>query len=613
MRRRRSAKIVATLGPSSSTPRTDPRLVRRRRRRVPAQFQPRHACRITWPASQRSGEIEQATGRPIGILADLQGPKLRLGTFAEGPIQLAAGDRFRLDLDRRPGDETRAPLPHPEIFEALEPGTELLLDDGKVRLQAETCGAEYAETIVPGRRNPVRPQGRQCAECGAADCRRSPKRTGPTSPLPSTMAPIGSRCPLSSGRMTWPKAASSSPAAPGSWSSSKSRRRSSALPEIIEQADALMVARGDLGVEMPPEDVPIVQKQVVHACRLAGKPVVVATQMLESMILAPTPTRAEASDVATAVYDGADAVMLSAETAAGRYPVEAVVMMDRIACRVQQDPLYRTMLEGTRVEHEHTAPDAISAAACQVAGRARRRRDRVLHDFGGDRAARRARAPGGADPGADRETRRRHAGSRFCGARIACSRATSRTSPTWCKKPRASPIARGSPNPASASSSPPGSRSARPAPPTCCASPGSTADPPFTGRDFSCGLGRAAAAPSPPRSSSTPERLPIAERARAALAALWHGRAPNSRIGLRGSPPVRLSYACSFFILNAAAAAEVPGGARRAGAASRNLSRIDLDAARYRIGDMLLGNDTQARRPAGAGGNGGRRCARRSP
>jgi pyruvate kinase len=139
------------------------------------------------------------------------------------------------------------------------------------------------------------------------------------------------------------------------------------LDEIIELADAVMVARGDLGVEMPPEDVPIVQKQVVHACRLAGKPVVVATQMLESMIQAPTPTRAEASDVATAVYDGADAVMLSAETAAGRYPVEAAAMMNRIACRVQEDPLYRSLLQGTRTELEHTAPDAISAAACQVA------------------------------------------------------------------------------------------------------------------------------------------------------------------------------------------------------------------------------------------------------
>ncbi len=139
------------------------------------------------------------------------------------------------------------------------------------------------------------------------------------------------------------------------------------LSEIIELTDAVMVARGDLGVEMPPEEVPRVQKQVVHACRLAGKPVIVATQMLESMITSPTPTRAEASDVATAVYEGADAVMLSAETAAGCYPTEAVAMMDRIACRVQEDPLYFSILGSTNIEHEHTAPDAISAAACQVA------------------------------------------------------------------------------------------------------------------------------------------------------------------------------------------------------------------------------------------------------
>jgi pyruvate kinase len=139
------------------------------------------------------------------------------------------------------------------------------------------------------------------------------------------------------------------------------------LDEIIDIADALMVARGDLGVEMPPEDVPTVQKQIIHACRLAGKPVIVATQMLESMITAPTPTRAEASDVATAVYEGADAVMLSAETAVGEYPIEAVTMMDRIARRVQEDPLYFASLQTQVVEHEHTNPDAISAAACQVA------------------------------------------------------------------------------------------------------------------------------------------------------------------------------------------------------------------------------------------------------
>jgi pyruvate kinase len=365
MRRRRSAKIVATLGPSSSTP-----------ERIAALFdagvdvfrlnfshgthQDHHA---RFEAIRR---IEHDTGRPIGILADLQGPKLRLGTFAEGPIELVAGDRFRLDLDRCPGDRTRAPLPHPEIFEVLKTGTELLVDDGKVRLETETCGPGFADTV--------------CRIGGALSDRKGVNV--PNAVLPLSAVTEKDRADLAFALdhgADWiafsfvqrpDDVAEGRKLVAGRAGVMVKLEKPSAidrLPEIIEQADALMVARGDLGVEMPPEDVPRVQKQVVHACRLAGKPVVVATQMLESMIGSPTPTRAEASDVATAVYDGADAVMLSAETAAGRYPIESVAMMDRIACRVQDDPLYHTMLASTRIEHEHTAPDAISAAACQVA------------------------------------------------------------------------------------------------------------------------------------------------------------------------------------------------------------------------------------------------------
>jgi len=365
MRRRRSAKIVATLGPSSS----DPDQIR-------ALFQAgvdvfrlnfSHGThddhRARFAAIRR---LESATGRPIGILADLQGPKLRLGTFAEGPIELAAGAPFHLDLDRQAGDEHRAPLPHPEIFEALQPGTELLLDDGKVRLEVETCGSSFADT--------------RCLVGGTLSDRKGVNV--PNAVLPLSAITEKDRADLSFALeqgADWiafsfvqrpDDVAEGRKLIGGRAGVMVKLEKPSAIQhlyEIIELADGLMVARGDLGVEMPPEDVPSVQKQVVHACRVAGKPVVVATQMLESMVTAPTPTRAEASDVATAVYEGADAVMLSAETAAGRYPIESVAMMNRIACRVQEDPLYYSMLEGTRIEHEHTASDAISAAARQVA------------------------------------------------------------------------------------------------------------------------------------------------------------------------------------------------------------------------------------------------------
>src|SRR5215475_2103446 len=365
MRRRRSAKIVATLGPSSSAP-----------DRIHALFEAgvdvfrlnfSHGThddhRARFEAIRR---IENTTGRPIGILADLQGPKLRLGTFAEGPIELATGAPFHLDLDRQAGDERRAPLPHPEIFEALQPGTELLLDDGKVRLEVETCGSSFAET--------------RCLVGGTLSDRKGVNV--PNAVLPLSAITEKDRADLSFALdqgADWiafsfvqrpDDVAEGRKLVAGRAGVMVKLEKPSAiqrLPEIIELADGLMVARGDIGVEMPPEDVPSVQKQVVHASRAAGKPVIVATQMLESMIASPTPTRAEASDVATAVYEGVDAVMLSAETATGNYPIEAVAIMDRIARRVQDDPLYFPSLQTKFLEHEHTNSDAISAAACQVA------------------------------------------------------------------------------------------------------------------------------------------------------------------------------------------------------------------------------------------------------
>src|SRR5437588_3237494 len=364
-RRLRSAKIVATLGPSSSAP-----------DRIRALFEAgvdvfrlnfshgTHQDNRALFAAVRS--IESAPGRPIGILADLQGPKLRLGTFAEGRTELDAGDSFRVDLDQQRGDRSRAPLPHPEIFDAIRPGTELLVDDGKVRLRVETCGADFADTL--------------CLVGGTLSDRKGVNV--PNAVLPLSAVTDKDRADLAFALeqgADWiafsfvqrpDDVAEGRKLVAGRAGVMVKLEKPSAiqrLPEIIELADGLMVARGDLGVEMPPEDVPSVQKQIIHACRLAGKPVIVATQMLESMITAPTPTRAEASDVATAVYEGADAVMLSAETAVGQYPIEATAMMDRIARRVQEDPLYFSTLEAGRLAPEHTDRDAISAAACQVA------------------------------------------------------------------------------------------------------------------------------------------------------------------------------------------------------------------------------------------------------
>ena len=365
MRRHRSAKIVATLGPSSA----DEAIVRALFETGVDVFRLNfshgtHAEHRARHALVRAVEAE--AGRPIGILADLQGPKLRIGTFRNGDVTLAQGQRFTLTLGDVQGDETGAPVPHPEVFSALAPGAEILLDDGKVRLRVAACGPDHAETVVttpgvlshrkglnlPGVALPVTavtPKDREdlafALELGvdwvALSFVQGPEDIRTARRLvPEDMAIVA--------KLEKPAALD-------------------CLEEIIALSDAIMVARGDLGVELAPEDVPAVQKRIVHAARTAGKPVVVATQMLDSMMNAPSPTRAEASDVATAVYDGADALMLSGESAAGRYPCEAVAMMNRIVEHVERDPSFGRFVHWQRQDPEATTADAITAAARQAA------------------------------------------------------------------------------------------------------------------------------------------------------------------------------------------------------------------------------------------------------
>ena len=365
VRRYRLTKIVATLGPASSTPEMIRSLFEAGvdvfRLNFSHGTHEDHAKRL---AVLRALETE--LDHPIAVMADLQGPKLRIGTFAEGPIALRAGQSFRLDLSRDPGDTTRVGMPHPEIFAALTPETDLLLDDGRVRLRVVDCSPEHANTVVvsgtklsdrkgvnvPGVVLPLSPLTKkdredlvfaldQGVDWVALSFVQRPEDVAEARKL------IAGRAALLS-KMEKPQAVAH-------------------LDQIIELSDGVMVARGDLGVELPAEDVPTIQKRIVRESRRAGKPVIVATQMLESMVTAPAPTRAEASDVATAVYDGADAVMLSAETASGDYPIEAVSIMDRIARRVEHDPLYRTIMDAQHPDPQQTAADAITAAARQVA------------------------------------------------------------------------------------------------------------------------------------------------------------------------------------------------------------------------------------------------------
>jgi len=363
--RSRKVKILATLGPASS----DAKMIRQ------LMLDGADAFRINMSHGDQKQKaklveairaLEKEFGRPTTILFDLQGPKLRVGHFKGGRATLEKGQRFQFDREEKAGDSSRVQLPHPEIFESVRPGTNILIDDGKIRLNvleagegqivcevkvggpvSDNKGVNVPDVLVPipalteKDRDDLQFALEQHADWIALSFVQRPEDVAEARTL------IGDRAAL--------LAKIEKPAAVDR------------LNDIVALADAVMVARGDLGVELPPEQVPPLQNKIVATARQYGKPVVVATQMLESMITSPTPTRAEVSDVAKAIYDGADAVMLSAESAAGQYPCEAVQMMDRIAISVERDPSYQERVHFTQTRLEATTADALAGSARQIA------------------------------------------------------------------------------------------------------------------------------------------------------------------------------------------------------------------------------------------------------
>jgi len=365
MIRARRARIVATLGPASRSPEMVRKLAEAGADVFRLNFS--HGA----PEDHRAAleavrAAEAAIDRPLAVLADLQGPKLRLGQFEGGKAEIVAGQPFRLELNGAKGTARGAPMSHPEIFAALSPGVTILIDDGKLRLHVDKCGPDFADTTV--------------VQGGTVSDRKGVNLPGVILPLsaltdkdradlvyaldlgvdwvalsfvqkPDDMAElrmlVGGRAACLA-KIEKPQALDR-------------------LDEILELCDGVMVARGDLGVELPPEDVPVAQKQIIRAAKLRGAPVIVATQMLDSMVHSPTPTRAEASDVANTVYEGADAMMLSAESASGDFPIESVAIMDRIISRVEKDPRWPQLMAAEHAGDAKGDLNAIAAAATRAA------------------------------------------------------------------------------------------------------------------------------------------------------------------------------------------------------------------------------------------------------
>ncbi len=365
MRRHRNVKIVATLGPASD----DYATIRALFEAGADVFRLNMSHGTHEDIARRHGiirQVEADLSRPIAILADLQGPKLRVGTFMNDEEELEEGAKFRFDLDDAEGDMHRVQLPHREIMEALEPGATLLVNDGKIRLTVDRCGDDFAEcTVVTG---------------GTISNRKGVN-------VPDVVLPLAAlsekdrrdlefACEIG---VDWLALSFVQRAEDVEEARALTKGRAAILSkiekpsavkayaEILAASDGIMVARGDLGVELPVQAVPPIQKRLIRGARAAAKPVIVATQMLESMIESPMPTRAEVSDVATAIYEGADAVMLSAESAAGSYPIEAVTTMNNVAISVESDPTYREIIEASRNAKRKTVADGIVAAAREIA------------------------------------------------------------------------------------------------------------------------------------------------------------------------------------------------------------------------------------------------------
>jgi len=365
MRRNRRVKIVATLGPASAAPEMVERLF----------LAGVDVFRINMSHSTHEGSktlyntVRACAARhrhPIGILADLQGPKFRVGEFQSGRVQVPTKSIFRFDRAEVLGDPSRVFLPHTQIFDAIEVGHNLVLDDGKLRMRViERSDVQIVTEVITG--------GMLASRKGIS----MPDTLLPISPLTEKdKADLSHALKLG---VDWVALSFVQRAEDlhevrkliGDKANivSKIEKPSAVtdLEDIIAASDGIMVARGDLGVELPVEKVPGIQKRITRMARAAGKPVIVATQMLESMIASPMPTRAEVSDVATAVFDGADAIMLSAESAVGQFPTEAIQMMDKIAIEVEHDPVYEAILYATQTEPQPTGADAIAAAASAIA------------------------------------------------------------------------------------------------------------------------------------------------------------------------------------------------------------------------------------------------------